>query len=133
MSHANVERVYRAYDAFNGRDIDAFLALCDPDLEFISYVMQVEGGEPYRGHEGVRDWWESLLAVYPDFTTEIEEVRERGDLTITRACIHGRGLESDAPMDQTVWQVAEQRHGRVIWWRFTSSEAEALEAAGLRR
>jgi hypothetical protein len=52
-------------DAFNRRDLDAFLSLCDPDVEFISYLARVEGGEPYRGYDGVRSWWERLLAVYP--------------------------------------------------------------------
>jgi hypothetical protein len=27
---------------------------------------------------------------------------------------------------------ARVRHGKVIWWRFVSSEADALEAAGLQ-
>jgi ketosteroid isomerase-like protein len=131
MSEENVELLHHAFDAFNRRDLDAFLALCDPDVEFISYLARVEGGEPYRGHDGVRDWWERLLAVYPDFKAEIEDVRDLGDRTIMRARVHGHGLESDAPMDQTMWQVAEYRHGRTIGWRFVNSEADALEAAGL--
>jgi hypothetical protein len=53
-------------------------------------------------------------------------------VTIARVRMHGRGLESEAPMDQTPWHVARVRHGKVIWWRFVSSEADALEAAGLQ-
>jgi ketosteroid isomerase-like protein len=131
MSQENVELLQQAFDAFNRRDLDAFLALCDPEVEFISYLAQVEGGEPYRGHDGVRDWWERLLAVYPDFRAEIEEARDLGGRTIMRARVHGRGVESDAPMAQTMWQVAEYRHGKTIGWRFFTSEAEALEAAEL--
>jgi ketosteroid isomerase-like protein len=131
MSRENVDVLHQAIDAFNRRDLDAFLSLCDPDVEFISYLAQVEGGEPYRGHDGVREWWERLLAVYPDFRAEIEEARDLGDRTIARARVHGRGVESDAPMDQTMWQVAEYRHGKTIGWRFFTSEADALEAAGL--
>jgi ketosteroid isomerase-like protein len=131
MSQETVELLHRAYDAFTRRDLDALLALCDPDVEFISYLMQVEGGDPYRGHDGVRSWSERLLAVYPDFGAEIEEVRDLGDLTIARVRMHGRGVESDAPMDQTLWHVAGSFHGKVIWLRFVGSEAGALEAAGL--
>jgi ketosteroid isomerase-like protein len=131
MSEENVDVLHQAIDAFNRRDLDAFLALCDPDVEFISYLAQVEGGDPYRGHDGVQDWWERLLAVYPDFRAEIEEARDLGDRTIARARVHGRGVESDAPMDQTMWQLAEYRHGKTIGWRFFTSEADALEAAGL--
>jgi SnoaL-like domain len=53
--------------------------------------MQVDGGDPYRGHAGVRSWWDRLLAVYPDFGAEIEEVRDLGDLAIARVRMHGRG------------------------------------------
>jgi ketosteroid isomerase-like protein len=131
MSQENVEIAYRAYDAFNRRDLDAFLALCDPHVEFISYLVQVEGGGPYRGHNGVRSWWERLLGVYPDFRSEVEETRDLGDLTIARVRVHGHGVESDAPMEQTVWVTAEFRNGKIVWWRFVRSEAEALDAAGL--
>jgi ketosteroid isomerase-like protein len=131
MSKENVELLHQAFDAFNRRDLDAFLALCDPDVEFISYLARVEGGEPYRGHEGVRAWSERLLAVYPDFRAEIEEARDLGSRTIARVRTHGHGVESDAPMAQTVWHVAEVRHGKAVWWRFFASEAEAVEAAGL--
>lgn len=56
VSQENVELHQRAYDAFNRRDLDAFLALIDPDVKFSSLLMQVEGGNPYRGHDGVRSW-----------------------------------------------------------------------------
>jgi ketosteroid isomerase-like protein len=131
MSQANLELLHRAYDAFNRRELEAFLALCSPDLKFVSYLMQVEGGEPYRGHDGVRRWWKRLLGVYPDFIAELELVRDPGDLTIARLRMHGHGVGSNAPMAQTLWQVAEWRHGKVIWWCFVHSEAEALDAAGL--
>ena len=36
MSRENVEVLHRAFDAFRRRDLDAFLALCDPEVEFIS-------------------------------------------------------------------------------------------------
>jgi uncharacterized protein len=134
-SQENVEILHQAFDAFNRRDLDAFLALCDPELEFVSYWMQVEGGGPYRGHDGVREWWEGLFAVYPDFTGELEEVRDLGDRTIARMHVHGRGVESDVPIDlsdEAMWHVAGYRHGKVIWWHFFGSEADALEAAGVQ-
>ena len=43
MSQENVALLHQAIDAFNRRDLDAFLVLCDPDVEFISYLARVEG------------------------------------------------------------------------------------------
>ncbi len=34
MSQENVELVYRVIDAFNRRDLGAYLVLMDPDVEF---------------------------------------------------------------------------------------------------
>jgi ketosteroid isomerase-like protein len=132
MSRENVELTYQAANALNRRDLDAFLALSDPDLEFHSRLVELEGGEPYRGHDGIQSWWENVLRVFPDFSTEIEQVRDLGDVTVTRARLSGHGTESDAPWEQTQWHVVEWRHKKSIRWRIFMSEAEALKAAGLR-
>ena len=132
MSEENVQLFYKAADAFNRRDIDAFLALADPDVELHSRIAEMESGGAYRGHDGLRSWWESLLDVSPDFSAEVEEVRDLGKTTLARVRNRGRGSGSNAPMDQTSWQVVEWRHGKTIWLGFFLSEAEALEAAGLR-
>ena len=134
MSEENVELAYRVADAFNRQDLDAFLGLIDPQAEFVSRIVELEGGEPYRGHDGMRSWWENLLSVFPDFSVEVEEVRDLGDVTVAQVRVRGHGshgTESDPPWEQTQWQVIEWSHGKAIWARICPSEAEALEAAGL--
>jgi ketosteroid isomerase-like protein len=130
MAQENVELLHRVYEAFNRSDLDSILALCDPDLEFTSRVMEVEGGGPYRGHDGVRAWWESIRDVAPDLRTEIEEVRDLGDVTITRLRVRGHGAGSRAPLDQTQWEVTRWRNRKMISWAIFLTETEALGAAG---
>jgi ketosteroid isomerase-like protein len=132
MSQENVELLYRAYDAFNRRDLDAFLALCDPKIEFTTFNLQLEGGSSYRGHRGVRNYWENMISVFPDFRGEPDEVRDLGDVTVVRGRLRGHGTESDASFEQTFWQIVKWRHKKCWWWHTFGSEAEALEAAGLR-
>ena len=131
MSQENVDLAYRATDALNRRDLDAWLALTHPDVEFTSRVSEMEGGGPYRGHDGARSWWENLFGVFPDFSSEIEEARDLGDVTVVRVRQRARGIGSDAPTEQTSWVVTEWRDGKGIWTCVYRSEAEALEAAGL--
>ncbi len=131
MSQENIELFYRAHDAFNRRDIDALLNLCDPDVEFFSGLVELEGGGPHRGHDGLRSWWESILRVFPDFSTEIEEVRDLGDATFACVRLQGQGVKSEAPAQGTQWQVTEWRDRKAIRISAFPSEAEALEAAGL--
>jgi ketosteroid isomerase-like protein len=132
MSQETIELVHRAYDAFNRRDLDAFLDLCDPEVEFTSARMLVEGGEPYHGHDGIRDWWDGLFSIVPDFESEIVEARDLGDFAVCQVRVHGHGVGSGAPMDQTFWQAAEVRGGRAVWWHFVRTEPEALEAVESR-
>jgi ketosteroid isomerase-like protein len=131
MSKENVELVRRAVDAFNARDLDVSLALMDDDVEVIPRAVSMEGGSHYQGHDGVRRWWKDLLGVFPDFTIEVVEVRDLGDLTLATMRLRGHGAGSDTPTEETIWQVARWRRGTCVSWRTFSNWGEALEAAGL--
>jgi ketosteroid isomerase-like protein len=100
MSQENVELAYRITDAFNRRDLDAYLALTDEDVvEGNPRFGAMEGG--YHGHDGTRRLWTDFLAVFPDFSLEFDEVYDIGEnvtLAVGRARGHGAG--SDTPIEQ---------------------------------
>jgi ketosteroid isomerase-like protein len=129
MSQENVELVYRVLDAFNRRDLDAALALVHGDVEFGSRLAAMEGG--YDGHEGIRRWWRTILDASPDRMIEIVEVRDLGDVTLTRAQARGHGAVSQIPYEETIWSVARWRGKKAVWWGVFPTKAEALEAVGL--
>ena len=131
MSQENVEGVRRAFDALNRRELDAFLALMDDDVEVVPRMSAIEGESGYRGHDGVRRWWSGLLDVFPDYNAELVEVRDPGDLTFGTFYARGHGAGSAAPTDQAAWIVLRWRRGKAVWWRTFDARAEALEAAGL--
>jgi ketosteroid isomerase-like protein len=130
MSEKNVELGYRVYAAFNRRDLDALLALMDDRVEAFPQLVVMEGG--YRGHAGIRRWWEDLLDVFPDFAIEVVEVRDLGELALAVLRVRGHGEGSDTPFEDTLWQLAEWRNEKVVRWEVFRSEVDALEAAGLR-
>jgi ketosteroid isomerase-like protein len=132
MSQENVELVYRAIDTFNRRDLRAFLELMDLDVEFTPYERAIEGLGPYRGHEGVRTWWEESFAALPDLNAELIEVRDLGDITFSRGRLSGTGAASGASFERTLWMANEWRDRKQVWWHAFESEAEALEAVELR-
>ena len=132
MSQENVELLHRAFEAVNGRDLDLFLALSDPDVEFSPLIVKLEGGDSYRGHDSVRRWWEDLFGVFPDYRIEADEVRDLGNVTVTCARAQAHGVESNVLAEQQLWAVTEWRSGKTVWWANFISEAAALEAAGLR-
>jgi hypothetical protein len=131
MSQENVEHYRQGIDAFNRRDLDAFLALADPGVIGVSRVLAIEGGT-YEGHDGARKWWTDLLEVFPDFEIAIVWVRDAGNLTVSELRNRAHGEGSAAPLEEFVWQVSEWRDGLVVRWQMYATEQEAVEAAGLQ-
>jgi ketosteroid isomerase-like protein len=130
MSQENVDRVYQVADAFNRRDLDAFLAFWDEDAEFVSRLVAIEGG--YHGHDGIRRWWESLLDTWSDLTLEVVDLHAIGDdLTLATVILRGHGAGSDVPVEQMQWHVMRWRDKKAVWLKIYDAKAEAREAVGL--
>jgi ketosteroid isomerase-like protein len=129
MPQENVGLVYRIFDAFNRRDLDAVLALMDDDVEFGSRLAGIEGG--FHGHRGIRRWWEIIRDASPDRIIEVVDAQALGDVTLTLARGRGHGAVSQIPYEETVWSVARWRGKKAIWWGVFPTRAEALEAVGL--
>ena len=118
-----------AFGALNSGDLDGFLALATEDVEFTSLVAEVEG-TTFRGHDGVRTWWETVRGAFADVRWEVLEVRRYGDWGV--ADVRMTGTLSGVPVNLMMWLAARVRDGRVSWWSFFRTEREALEAVGRR-
>ena len=130
MPRKNVELHQEANDAFNERDLDAFLEFFDPDIEFWPLILALEGTRPYRGIPELREFWKNMFSTFRDYSTELADIRDLGDLTLARALLRGHGEGSNAPIEQMSWQVVEWRAQKIIRFRAFRSEPEAVEAAG---
>jgi ketosteroid isomerase-like protein len=130
MSQENVELHHRAIEAFNRRDLEAWLELADEGVEFVPLNLELEGGS-YRGHAGVRRFWANYLTVFRDSTIEVDEVRDLGEITLALIRFRGHGTGSDVPFEAPVWQLVQWRRQKCVSWHSFRSEAGALEAAGV--
>ena len=123
----SAEHYRESVEAFNRRDWDGFCALMDEDIEVESRLTQMEG--IYRGHAGLRRWWDDLLSAIPDYVLELDDVRDLGDFALA----HGRGLLANkAPLVDAIWQPSEWRGRKCVWWKVCLSEAEARAAIEAR-
>ena len=123
----NRELAEQAYDTLARDDIDAFLAMVSPEVEFTSLIAEAEG-KTYHGHEGVREWWASVKSMLGGLRWELEEIREVGT---DHVLVHMRviGTLEGAPISQTMFQAVEGKDDLVVWWGVVRTEAEALAAA----
>jgi SnoaL-like domain len=123
------ELVETAYRALNAGDLQGLLAMVAEDVEFTSMVAEAEGTS-FRGHDGVRAWWETVRGAFEDVRWEVLDVRgspERGVTTFRMT-----GALGGVPVAQTMWQAVAARDRKATWWGFFRSEAEALEAVERR-
>ena len=117
-----------ALGALNSGDLETFLTVVAEDVEFTSMIAEVEG-QTFRGHDGVRSWWNTVAGTFTEVRWELLELEgssPRG-LAKLRAVAQLGGVE----VDQTVWQAATFRDGKLEWWGFYRDEHAAREAAGL--
>jgi len=127
MSRENVERTRQAVEALQGDDVDEFLTYVDPNVEWQSFLR-----EAFHGHDGVRQWWRGFRASFPDFALSILDIRDLGDWIVIHGSVQGSGAGSGVDIQTDFWQAIQVREGRLARYAVFETEAEALEAVGLR-
>jgi hypothetical protein len=131
MSARDLEITRRAWTAVQAHDLDGFLAFMDPEIEFVSLISEAEGGFG-RGHEGVRNWWETVTESLGGLHYATGEPVDLGEgYVLTRVVISGNVSGVEVP--QTMWHVAEIRGEVASWWSVFRTEAEARHGAWSRR
>ncbi len=103
-----------------------------PECEYIP-TGAVPGIEAeYRGPEGFRRFLESFWSEFDEPVAEIRDLIDAGDHVVAAQTFRGRGKQSGVETSWDLWQVWTLRDGKAIRGQGFTSEAEALEAAGLR-
>jgi ketosteroid isomerase-like protein len=134
VSAQNVELHRRAYAAFNARDIEAFIKLCDPQMEFHSRFAAVSGLTVYRGHDELRRWHRDLEDTWEgEIRVEVEAYFDLGEQTLAYAVAHARGRQSGAETEMQLAWVARWRDGLMVSLKSHPNREAALSALGVSK
>lgn len=125
MASANVEIIRRGLDAYNRGDVEAVLETADPDIEFVPLRSLVVGGS-YRGHDGIRRFFEDLDEEWENRLIHNEEFREHEDSVLLLGEFEATGRASGMEMRSPVAWLFELRAGKVVRMRAYSSQEEAI-------
>jgi ketosteroid isomerase-like protein len=128
MARENVEIVRAAFDAWNRGDLDAWVDAFDDEAEFYPLRAQLEG-RVYRGRDGARRFIAELDEDWEQARFEIEEVRDLGERGVGSGRFKARGRASRVELDVPLGWIGEVRDGKIVYARFYSDPAAALEAA----
>jgi ketosteroid isomerase-like protein len=106
--------------------------LWDPDIEWDASEAPVDLGGVYRGKGDVRRWWRDWLAAWETthFEYELVDAGDRVVMLLDQRML-GRSTGIEVPVGK-IAQVATFRNGLMVHWKLYLSQAEALEAVGLR-
>ena len=85
---AGEDLIRRAYAAFGERDVDALVALSDPEVEVSTVTGLLAGrSEPYRGYQGLADYIDDISAQWKRLELQPQHFLPVGD---DRVLVFGR-------------------------------------------
>lgn len=121
MSASNAEVARRILEAISEGDVDAFVALLDPDVE-----IQTQRGVR-RGRDEVARWARSKFE-HLERRYEVDEVHTAGDRVVVLARVQYVWRETRKVGDESlVGIVLDLRDGKLLRWRLYDDPMEAHE------
>jgi ketosteroid isomerase-like protein len=125
------ERVERLFDAFNRRDADRIVELCDEEMEFFAVTAEEVGrGEPYAGTDGLRSYLEDVATVWEELLITPKQVEQRGDSLLVQGRVYLRSRALGIRDMPTAW-IWDLRDGRFIRGRVFVDPEEAVRRFSL--
>ena len=131
MSQDPEEILRRVADTLNRGEVDAALRYMDADIELRVGVLVPDQDTFFRGHQGMRDFWDGATDVWESVEIKREEVFTAPDnrfLVVDRWLFQGReGIE----IERELPTLFTFRDGLIVRIDGFTDKAKALQAAGL--
>jgi ketosteroid isomerase-like protein len=124
----DVAVVKAVFAAFAERDLEGVLDAIDPEMEFTPVTADLAGRTgPYRGHEGMREYFRDVATIWEDLRLQPREFRELGDSILVTGRVTARS--PSRIVDGSTGWVFRVRDGRVVYGRVYASAGDAERAA----
>jgi ketosteroid isomerase-like protein len=119
--------VRAVFAAFAERDVDGVLAHADAEIVFSPMTSDYAGRtEPYRGHEGIRQYFRDVATVWDDLRLTPTDFRQVGETIVVTGKVSARS-PARVVAGSTGW-VWRMRKGKVVYGRVYPSAADAIAA-----
>ena len=128
MSQETVAIVQAWRQAFNRRDMDALADLASPNFELVPYLSTLIETTTYRGHGGLRKYFEDADSAWETIEARVDEVREFGERFVATGELHGKGRASGLDVVLPLAWAGGIVDGKIAWIHTHETEAAALEA-----
>jgi uncharacterized protein len=116
VSEEKVELVRRGFEAMREGDPEALMPFIHPEFEATTPPQLAAEPDTYRGHDGVRRYFESFYEAMDRVSFEANEFIAVGDLVVVDAVLHTRGRTTGIETEQrlaTVWELKDGKAYRI--------------------
>jgi ketosteroid isomerase-like protein len=109
---SKIEQARAAYAAWSARDLDAFVEVFSENVEVKPFLGSGLGASTYRGHGGLKRWYQEATEEWEELRVEPQEFHEVGDRLAVFLHVSGRGRGSHVEVEAEIVHVAEFRDGK---------------------
>jgi ketosteroid isomerase-like protein len=128
VSSSNLEIVERGFEAFNEGGVEGILPFIHLEFEATTPPDLASEPDAYRGHEGIRRWFDSFDEVMDEIRWDARDFREVGDRVLVEFTLRARGKTTGLDFGQEAVMVWELRDGKAIRVSLYPTVDEALAA-----
>jgi ketosteroid isomerase-like protein len=141
MSEENLDAVRRAYELFNETaerrersdlDMQWFAEFAAPEFEYIAGAGIPGLAGDFRGIHDFVGFLDDFWGNFDEARTDVVELIEADDAVLAVVNFHGKGAQSGATVEMTVFQLWTFRGDKAVRGEGFLSREDALQAAGLR-
>jgi uncharacterized protein len=113
------------------RDPNELFAHLDPAVEVHPLTGAMLEGVSYRGHEGMRQWFEDVAEYWESMWVEADQFLDAEEAVVVVGRVHGRGKSSGVAVEAPAAWVFHLRDARLTYLRLYLDPSQALESVGL--
>jgi ketosteroid isomerase-like protein len=129
VASENLEIIRQGFEAFNAEGVEGILPYIHPEFEATTPPNLASEPDTYRGHEGVRRWFDSFYEVMEDIRWDAHGLEEQvGEKVVIQFTLRARGKTTGLDFGQEAVMVWTLRDGKAIRVELFETVEEAMAA-----
>lgn len=125
----NAEIVRQGFEALSSGGVEAMLPMIDPRFEVTTPASLAAEPDTYRGHDGLRRYFDSFYDAMDEVHFEPHEFREVGERVVVPFTLTARGRTTGLAFDQSAVMSWLVRDGKAVRLDLHLTLDDALRSA----
>ena len=131
VADADIQLISRMIHEWNSGDVEALLAVFDPEVEVRPALSAFLASMVYRGHDGVRSWYAETNEPWAELQAEPQRFIDAGERTVVVIALHARVPGGQVDVGAEIAHVVTIRDRRIVSLDGYDDADAALAAVGL--